>query len=333
MKQLSLDIDLDHEVRYLAQFVAQKWTPIKGLENMFRDIRDAACKAGRAWTDSHKLALCAYDQRSAREEQLKAVLSTDGARDVVRYYDSVCQFFDQVSRLDPRIHHAALGLDGPWDFQARTALITRQLLAKYPDLVSTKPHGWADLASGYGDFDGQDEYDHKADRALFEGALVESIVSGDFVHRIALPNVMYDQKCRGRRAGTSLIGAAFAHFLTIQQWLNTHRATAALKAIATQAPEQLLFSTYPKVTNPHLKAMLALMAPLPPEADYAAALTQRKGWDALSEEEKTARRAANSAQFAAAVASLKSSCTPDDGTKRREGEAQALRVMREVFAG
>ncbi|MNR71555.1 hypothetical protein D3C71_21860 [compost metagenome] len=327
MNKLTPNIDLDLEVSHMAKYIAQKWTPIAGLEAMFAEIRDAAVHAARGWMESHTLSLRAHELRKARQEQLiQALPQGEGA--TAAYYDGVSHFLSEVSFKDMRICEAARDVDGRWDYSRKVAALTSSLSARYPQLAAARPLGWDALAENYVDFDGQEEYDPTSDRALFEGTEASGACSGDFVYRTALPYVMYDEICQGNKASHVLVGSVFAQFLTIQERLNAQRAVAALEQLAAGAAPQLLLEWTPQVENLHLKAIVALMEPVPTREQYEEALAQRKAWDALSEEERQARREDNSESIAKLLANLKSE---NDTEKWAAEKAEALRVVREVF--
>lgn len=73
------------------------------------------------------------------------------------------------------------------------------------------------------------EHQQKADEEAFSGADSQSSGSAGFTGRTALPHVMYDDRCQGRRPGYTLISAVYGHFLTIAEHLNTEVLLAELR--------------------------------------------------------------------------------------------------------
>jgi hypothetical protein len=100
-----------------------------------------------------------------------------------------------------------------------------------------------------------DEYceeQQETDDADFAGHRVSSAVSHEFSTAVALPYVMYDDKCQGRNSAWSLVGGAYGHLLAMLQ----HNATV-------QVQQDLVASG---VTKAPAEVLLVLEAPKPTSA-------------------------------------------------------------------
>lgn len=326
MKELSLDINLDDEVRAMARYLAQKWTPIAGLEAMLREIRDAALHESRAWLEAYSPGNFAHDLRDSRAKALVQELGDDDEKFTTEHHDAVCHYLYEVFTLSSEVHKQALELDGGWDYSRRVDRLRTQLNGKYPDLAKARPLGWDELAKNYSDFDGQEEYDPRPDVELFEGSRVEGACSGNFVYRTALPYVMYDEKCQGRKASAVLVGAVFAQFLGIQEFLNTKRFERDLAAWVQAQPTSVTFGLSSLPDNPHLRVIGKEASPAPSEQDYQTALAEQRKFRALPEAEKAEVIRENKAQTDEILKKLFSEVKSEDTSYANKRAARAQRV-------
>ncbi|MBU9200094.1 hypothetical protein KTD31_01585 [Burkholderia multivorans] len=332
MKKLTADINLDHEVAHLAKFISQKWTPIENLHALFTEIRDAALHAARGWLDQHELWAATRDMEKARQELLMQALGPkDG--DAVEYYDALCTLLNSVGSSATEIRAAGLVLDGPWDYERRVKAVLASLTERYPALAVARPLGWEALEKGYRDFDGMEAYDPSIDHELFEGTLVEGPGAPDFTGRVALPYVMYDEVCQGRKASYVLVGAVYSHFLGIAEFLNTHRVMQDLATAFPQLHEPvMLYERKVTTNNPFLKVAVALARPAPTKEEFEENLANKAAFEALSDEEKAQRKADNSKRILRLLDALKSSSSADD-LKYAEEKQRCLVFLRAELNG
>lgn len=333
MKDLTAAINLNEEVAHLAEFIRQKWTPIDNLEALFTEIRDAALHAARGWFDAHTVWERVTDWQDARAALLQGTL-TLGADTHVDLYDAICTLLYDISRELRDVREAALALDGDWDFERRVRAIELRLSSRYPDLAGARPLGWAELALGYCDCDGQAEYDPRPDRELFQGSRVDGPSAG-FTSRVALPYVMYDHTCQSQKAPSVLVGAVFAHFLGIAEYLNTqaliHNLAAALPDL--QTPDMLFERNEQnlKAHHPVLTVLLQLARPCKTKASFEEHLVISAQYAALSEEEKAKLQADNHDAIAKLIARLKSRPSTEEVQERTAAKQHRIVLLKEAF--
>lgn len=296
MKPLAVDINLDEEARHVGDFLSAKWTPVANLLPLVLEIRDAALHAARAWFDMYSFGEHAGVLEERRADLITSNLSpssdlSTANRNDLRFHDALCTLLSQADLASREVREAALALDGPWDFSMRVRALYRQLSQRYPDLAKTRPLGWDELAEGYSDFDGQEEYTPWPDRDLFQGSKApHTHGGGEFPHRVALPYVMYDEKCQGLKASESLVGSIFAHFLGLVEALNTWRMCEDLVgALPDLECPQVLFERQLETKNPVLKVLFAQARPAPSRDDLTASIQARAAFTALPEEERQAQ--------------------------------------------
>jgi len=302
MKTLNESISLDDEVKAIATYIGLKWTPIGNLESLVQDVRVAAEHAARALFEEHPVWEVTVAAEDAREAMLKQKYG-DG-RPTLKYYDAGCQLIDNIRGGLKDVRTAALNLDGKWDYEHIVNKVFQTLKPKYPDLVRARPNAWAELEANYDDDDGQEEYDSRPDRALFQGSKAEGTLSGDFVFRTALPYVMYDEKCQGPKAHSVLVGAIFSQFVLITEYLNTKKACKDLEAVIATLPQEHVFELTISPQTPVLKALIKLGKPYATRLDYEKAVAQVAAYDALSDAEKGLKEIENQASMDAFMAKL-----------------------------
>jgi hypothetical protein len=322
MKKLTAEIDLHEEVSAMADFISQTWTPIQGLEQLFAEIRDAAMWDARAWADRYEVFRCASQLVENREALLAPVTTT------MSDYDSVCQFLNDVRFQLGEVLDIARRIDGEWDYSRRVAQLYLPLSSKYPELSKTRPHGWDALAEGYSDFDGQEDYDPRADRERFKGTFIETSGAPDFAGRVALPYVMYDEKCQGRKAGRVLVGAVYTQFLGIAEKLNTLKVCEDLQRIKLLTSPHLEFEAVLGSRNPLVSVLEVLARPPQTRADLEKAEVSRKEFSALSEEEKRTRQAQIREKV---MRMLSAHSDPDEESNRVQREEHVLNLLWNAF--
>jgi hypothetical protein len=326
MKELTADIDLDHEVAAVASFISLKWTSISNVQALVTDIRASAERIGRPLFDHFQLWSKARELRKERIEMLEQTLGS--SRPDVSSSDAICSLLDSVMTTSNDISDAGRHLLGAWDIIATAKALQTTLVDRYPDLASARPRGWAELEQGYIDFAGQEEYDPTQDRELFAGARVQGARSDDFPGRIALPYVLYDERCRGLNASVSLISAVLAHFLGITEFLNSVRLVRDLPLALPQVSEPvMLFERKVSTDNPFLKVAFELAPPCRTRADFEETLKRQAAFDALSDEEKERRRGRRGKVIERLMESLKGPISDEDQKKQADEKARCATLL------
>lgn len=329
MKEMSANLNLDEEIAAMAEFISLRWEPLPDLLEMFREIRDAALHDARGWIDQYMVSSCTHDLLQEREALLEPVSKRAVS------YDAVCQFLSNVCLRIGRVKDAGMALDGPWDFSRRSDKVYYAMAKKYPALVNARPLGWDELAKGYRDFAGQAEYDPTDDIRLFKGVNSDSAGASGFHGRTVLPYVMYDEKCQGRKAPRVLVSSAYAHFLFIAEQLHGYQVCDELRQIGNlKVPEMVFEVSWPEgsAESAFLKALKGLADAPPTQAEYEEALAAEAAFNALPEEEKAARIAANKARMAEMMKNLFSNKPDPEAEAREAARNEKLNaVMREAF--
>lgn len=331
MKTLTTDVNLDEEVMHLAEFIRRKWTPIANLESLFTEIRDAAVTAARSWFDWYPL----WEAAVALQKERQTLLQTTYGRQVsADLYDALSTLLDSIAGESRDLSDAARSLDGKrWDFDACVRMLEVRLCDRYPELAGVRPLGWDELGKGYRDFDGQDEYDPGPDQDLFKGSNVQGVRSADFPGRIALPYVMAGERVHNRKASVALVGAVYAQFLGIKEFLNTHRLVQDLvEALPQLQVPAVLHVRNVTTENPFLKVAVECAPPVATSADFEEHLARLAAFNALTEEERASRQAERNAVVQKLLAGLTSSNPEEDKKYAAEKERKRL-LLRAAFNG
>lgn len=329
MKDLTPQFDLDAEIKAVAKFIAQKWTPIENLEVLVREVQQTAFRIGSTWIEQYDTGSLAYDLGTARAEKLGLTLSPAEAG-LVDVYDAPCAFMTAVFMAMRKLREAGLNYFKVWDYSRQASAVYSAVADRFPGLPVARPHGWDALAENYCDFDGQEEYNPREDRALFEGGYVAESGSPAFTSAVALPYVMYSEKCQSRKASHELVAAIFSHFLGIREYLNSQAFMEALKALDLEnLPGPVFTLDGLALENPFLQVILQAMRELPTEEEYRKAVQNRLDFELLSDEEKAARGAANSERISQLMAGLR---TQSDDIAAQEEQARFNGVFNRQFA-
>jgi hypothetical protein len=101
-----------------------------------------------------------------------------------------------------------------WDYEKVVKNIIQKVKKEVEKPGTLLPQGWKKLAKNYNDYDGMEEYalEHSQNDANeFKGVDSNSASAAGYPGRIALPHVMYGDKCQGRKPLEELVGAVLGH--------------------------------------------------------------------------------------------------------------------------
>lgn len=328
MKAMHAALNLDEEVNALADFISQRWEPITDLPELFAEVRDVALHDARGWLDNYMVSMCAHELYDARQKLLSPSVSNPGL------FDAVCHFLLQVSLNARSIHEAGRNLGGDWDFSRRANRVYYAMSEKYPALANARPLGWDELAKDYIDYAGQEEYNPREDIQLFNGVNSEFNAAPGFHIRTALPYVMYDEMCHGRKAARMLVAAAYGHFLFIAEQLHAYTVCDALRQLGNLHVPELAFEVSwidEANANPFIKVLKMLADAPHTKAEYDQSLAAVAEFNALSTEEQEARVTANKLRTTMMLKSMSRGLSPEMEAANTAREEKLNAVMREVF--
>lgn len=326
------NVDIDAELAAITAHIADTWAPIENLGQIVKYVQEQAFIRGRAWIEKHPVWLSLSAAEAAREARLTAALTSDEEQRLGPYYDAPCMLLRYMSLQTDALREAGLNLDGRWDYEKVVNAIHREARTQYLQLDSAKPLLWDALAKNYIDFDGMEDFDHKAATASFNGADTSTAGAGDFVTRTALPHVMYDETCQGRKAASVLVGAVFAHFLGIVAHRNTQGMLEAIRKFSLDTlPASVTFGTRFASANPLLQALITMAESSIDHREqaltnvdaYTKALADARVFAVLPESEKEAIRERNRADIDEMLASMR--VEDPDASRRQEAEAERYR--------
>lgn len=98
-----------------------------------------------------------------------------------------------------------------FDYSKSVRSILSSIKTEISELTKVKPKGWNAFSKDYIDYQGMSDLDHNELKILFNGMDSGTAGCSSFEVRTALPHVMYDDKCQGRKPLEVLVGAMLTH--------------------------------------------------------------------------------------------------------------------------
>lgn len=98
-----------------------------------------------------------------------------------------------------------------WDYERVVDNIVAEVKNNFPFASKARPKNYKNFAKDYEDYKGMAELNSKELKELFGGMDSGTATSHSFEKRTALPHVMYDDKCQGRKPIVTLVGAMVGH--------------------------------------------------------------------------------------------------------------------------
>lgn len=286
MNKLTPTINVDDEIAHVASYIQHKWDAPFDFTPIARDICTAATQISRTWFDGDDLsqhAAALAERRKTLLEQLPDMPSGSSPD----YFDAISTLLDHVDLNASKLATAGRHRD-KWDFDNGSALISRQLLEKYPEMLPIRPKDWDSIPEEDGQLPGWDTYDADVDRALFDGADAKLTYMCDFPAAIALPLVAAKERLANQPAAKQLIVATLAHFLAIFKFLNTEELKRDLvAALPRLAVEEMIFDRKDVSTsNKILKVAFKMALPPYSKQEFDDSVKAAAAFEALSPEEK-----------------------------------------------
>lgn len=333
MKEITVDMDMDAEVAAIVDFVSLKWSPIKNLSELVTRVRDQALFDGRAWFNEGVFTSRMIDLSQERLKLVEAVLDDPDEKSMAFGFDNVRSALDMIRMPASTMHEAAHTLDVDVKnhyFEDYTRPLAKEIAKNFPGYSKSKPLGWAEFAKVYEDRTGDNEYDPKPDRELFQGVDPKGR-SWHLVEKLALPALMYDDKGQGRSPTYMLVSSIYSHFLSISEFINTQKLIAAVENYLPFDEPTMLVGLELKgnTGNRHLDVLVSLAKPLPTQDELDRCLQNKREFALLSTDAQAERKAANAAHVKKMIDKMLNP-TPEDEQRRmkeREQEMQNMKIL------
>lgn len=333
MKALTKDVNLDDEQMAIFAFVTERWGGITGLSSMIQHLRRQAFHDARACFDPYKINRAARSMGELRVNALNLAFEGGIKPDLAHYYDHLYQLSSSITINSFQLEDAGIEINGDLDYTSKIRVLEKLMYTNMPELKTTRPHGWVALRKGYEEGDGIREYDPSPDLELFKGSDTRKGTSSNFVERMGLPYLMYDEVAQGRTAPHVLIGAIYSHFFRVREFLNTHELISALEQVSDWNAPRLTINEALVSTNPLLNAFVKVIGDVNGEEEFLAAVAAKEAFDARPEEEKLAIRKGNAGGILKVLERLKQKTTPEDIDKEESERARFTKVLAEAFSG
>lgn len=329
----NVQVNLAAEIQAIADFLPSRWENVENPQALAQAVADAALYDGRFWFNQYDISEALHGRADARRELLEALEGEGGS---LSLYDQPCRMLSNMAMAVSKVHEAGQTVDGKWDFGDKADAVARKVQAALPWLSRAKPLGYAELAANYSDFDGQREYCESdkwsVDADDFAGADTAGACVSAFPHQVALPYVMYDDKCQGRRPPRALVSAIYGHFLRIAEYINAQAMLQAIKELPLMDAEpQPVWELDLKSDNLLVRALLSAAQrdrgedAKSPKEQYEESEVHRRAFAQKTPEEQQAIRAANAVNLSELIASLTKPHADNSYELQRKQEIQKCR--------
>lgn len=292
----------------LASFLHAKWDGLPAtpaLEKVIEEVASAAYSQIQfPMVDSKtslRMSTILSNAIKARSAHLAALPESAACSAVAQSAD----LFDAVKQKLTDYMVALFGVQqeaaNAWRYEDGANRVANRVFRAIDGLSSAKPKGWAEFKVGYTDFDGQAEYESASDLKLLGHIDDDRSVADDFVHRVALPYVAYDEIVQGRKAARMLVSGLFSLFLTRMCREECESMARSLEEAINSAPAELVFEYALQFSHPSLQAVADAVNDKPStnlRELYESSVVSIRQFQALPIEEQERIKAENKAAIA-----------------------------------
>ncbi len=304
MKEVTLQLDIDEEINQLAQHVQATWNNVKEIHSVLRELQVRAAHDTRALFDQFEPSEVCHSLSKARQELVSRLFQDEDEKALCGSYDSIASVLDQAYYKMRSVREAGLGLDGPWDFSSKMAPHHKAILKKYPSLAHATPKA-------------------NPDEHVFQGSYIGAVRSFEFPERITAGHVAHEIDGHGKGAAYVLLGAAYAHFMGINEHLNTKALVRDIKELFNTDIPNMTFGKVVTgaVDNKLLQTLITLSDEVYTEDQFKAAVVSRKEFSLMSPEDRQK------------VCDENPLCSMEELDRQiSEDEKKTLKALRRVFS-
>lgn len=342
-------IDTKKELDYLIEFTQKKWSDNGDLSKIITAI----------WNSVEPLTVNMFDRYGFIDSTLPWAKQREDSpkwnnhlskheKDLIYIYDAIHSFLRDFSSSANRLYDISMK---KWNYEKIVKKITSDIKNEFKNTSDIKPIGWEELARNYTNYDGMDEYSRKSqnkDKKAFKGCDSSGSTSFGFPGRTALPYVMYDDKCQGRKPFEVLVGAVLAHVFFVNTHNNTIKILDNLNEMKKEWDKDIYFTKIQHkidinslTDNNIIKAIYSLKtkyvekkSPEEFENIMKEKIQSKINFDALSPEARAAKIAENQTFISKMMSSLIDATkdgyvpTPQDKEEQQKEEKEADIAMK-----
>lgn len=313
------EINIQKELKHLIEYTQKRWNDNGDLSKIITTI----------WNSVEPLTVNMFSQYGffevseqwSKERQESSKWDNNLSKhekDLIYIYDAIHSFLRDFSSSANRLYDISMK---KWNYEKIVKKITSDIQDEFKNTSDIKPLGWEELAKNYTDYDGMDEYSRKSqlkEEKAFKGCDSSGHTSFGFPGRIALPYVMYDDKCQNRKPLEVLVGAVLAHVFFVNTHNNTLKIMENLNEMKKEWDKDIYFTKIQHrldinslTDNNIIKAIYSLknkhvenQTPEEFKKTLKENIQSKIDFDALSPKEKSARVAKNQAYISKMMSSL-----------------------------
>lgn len=265
-------VDPNKELEHIIEYIEKRWEGFDkiDIQAFFTQIWEKSLELSKYKIDNHGFMDLYEEWNNERkdhknwqkagsklsEEDIKSFSLYDYPQNLIYSILSTPTSYDDV-------------IMSKWDYSTNVKELLKEIKEVFPEATKLLPIGWKNLAKNYRDFDGQEEYcetQQELDDKEFKGINSGTAGTFPFQARVALPYVMYDDKCQGRKPLHTLIGAILGHAYALNIKNNTIAVLKDLydikKELSTPTYYQdivLSFDIESKLTTPVMRGLYEAM--------------------------------------------------------------------------
>jgi hypothetical protein len=337
-------IDVQKELNAVSDFLQSRWDFLDkfNVDEMLQLIWDKGLEYSKNRIDPNKFTdkiIYWTEERESYASWKKAgtPLSSKEVADCINY-DAIYKFTSKLVMAATRYEKMIMK---NWDYSETCEQIMKEIKEAFPLASKAKPTGWIKFGKTYTDYAGMTEYANGqsyTDVKDFQGANSSGASHFDFTTRVALPHVMYGDKCQGRSALETLIGAVFAQAIFTATHNNNVDFVTEIKNHKEELNKPEYYQSIQRVvevegTNPVSQAIFYLAKdhnPLSVE-EFASKLDRLKQsnseFEYLPEGERKDKLAVNSAEISNLITNLMKEVN-NPQNKEAKNEASAYEIKK-----
>jgi hypothetical protein len=252
-------VDPKGELKAITQYVTSNWSGFDKIdaEEFFKKAWKLCVEKTKNQIDPYKFTDLVEEWQEEREDHS----NWKAAGSKIKEKDLKSELHDDaIAQIPMNILFGTMGLErflrNNWDYEKAVNDIIAEVKAEFPEVSRAKPKGWAKLAKDYSDYDGMNEFDKGKAKKEFGGMDSGTAGSFPFEVRVSLAQVMYDDKCQGRKPLEVLIGAMVGHAYVMNQRNNASKVLHELLEMKEEYSKPQYFKEIVKEIKPEFKEPL-----------------------------------------------------------------------------
>ena len=201
-------VDSDKELTAITNYISNTWNGFS--DEASPKFFEKVCNLSNHMLQNHFDYYSLFDFRKKLEELdelLQFTINGLSNKDITMYFLIAGNALQDAIKKE-------------WDYEKNVNTIISEVKSEFLFASKAKPKNWSKMAKTYCDYDGMAELDSEALSKLFGGMNSGTAGAPSFEIRTALPHVIYDDICQGRKPLETLVGAMLGHAYVMNEHNN-----------------------------------------------------------------------------------------------------------------